>query len=97
MMVAGLWEITEFSIDMVLDKDMQKDTIINEVNSILLSNDGNSIIKVKVNSMSFGDVVIDGYLDIGLYDTIEDMICAMFGSIIYLVLDRRRIKEASLV
>lgn len=97
MMVASLWEITEFSIDMVLDKDMQKDTVINEVNSMLLSSDSNSIIKVKVNNMSIGDITLDGYLDIGLYDTIEDMICAVFGSIIYLILYRRRIKEASLV
>lgn len=97
MMIAGLWEITEFSIDRLLDKDMQKDTVINEVNSMLLSSDGNTIVKVNVDNMSIGGTIIDGYLDIGLYDTIEDMICAVFGSVFYLIIDRRRIKEASLV
>lgn len=97
MMVAGLWEITEFSIDRLLDKDMQKDTVISEINSMLLSSDGNTVINVKVSDMSIGGTIIDGYLDVGLYDTIEDMICALFGSVFYLIIDRRRIKEASLI
>jgi len=97
MMIASLWEITEFSIDRLFDKDMQKDTVVNEVNSMFLSSDGNSIIKVNVDSMSIGGTILDGYLDIGLYDTVEDMICATLGSIIYLIIDRRKIKEASLV
>lgn len=97
MMVAGLWEITEFSIDRILDKDMQKDTVINEVNSMLLSDDGNFIVNVNVDSMSIGGTTIEGYLDIGLYDTIGDMICAVLGSIMYLIVYGRKIKEASLV
>ena len=37
--------------------------------------------------------VIDGYIDIGLYDTIDDMICAVGGSIIFIVI--YKLKEAS--
>jgi len=94
MMIAGLWEITEFSIDRLFDKDMQKDTVITEVNSMLLSSDGNTIVKNKISSMSIGGIYIDGYLDIGLYDTIVDMICALFGSLFYLIIYRNKIKEA---
>lgn len=93
MMIACLWEIIEFSIDRVFDKDMQKDTIINEVNSILLSDDSKTIVKKEINSMTIGDYSIDGYLDIGLYDTIGDMICAVVGSILFIIVDR--LKEAS--
>lgn len=92
MMVAGLWEIFEFSVDRILDRDMQKDTVIAEINSVLLSEDGKTIVNKKINSMVIGDYTINGYLDIGLYDTIGDMICAVFGSILYIIIDR--IKEA---
>lgn len=91
MMVAVLWEITEFSIDRVFNSDMQKDTIVTEINSTLLSSDG-TVVKKKVESMKFGDITIYGYIDIGLYDTIEDMMCAVFGSLLFIILGR--VKEA---
>jgi len=90
MMIASLWEITEFSIDRLFDKDMQKDTVITEVNSMLLSNDGKSVVKKKIDSMIIGDYTINGYLDIGLYDTMEDMICAVFGSLLFIILYSKR-------
>lgn len=92
MMIAALWEITEFSIDRLLDKDMQKDTVINEINSMLLSDDGESIVKKKISSMNIGEYTTYGYIDIGLYDTMEDMICAVFGSIIFIIIGK--VKEA---
>lgn len=95
MMIAALWEITEFSIDRLFDTDMQKDTIVSDVNSVLLSNDGKTIVKQKINNMTIGNYIINGYLDIGLYDTIEDMICAVIGSILFIVL--YNLKEASFV
>lgn len=92
MMISVLWEITEFSIDRLFDSDMQKDTVITEINSTLLSSDGTSVVKKEVSSMKFGDLLIDGYVDIGLYDTIEDMICAIFGSIAFIIIGK--VKEA---
>ena len=92
MMVASLWEITEFIIDRVLVSDMQKDTIITEVKSKLLSSDGKSVIKKKINSMKIDNIIVDGYVDIGLYDTMEDMICAAAGSILFIIIIK--LKEA---
>lgn len=92
MMVAALWEITEFSIDRLFLADMQKDTVITEINSSLLSSDGKNVVNKKINSMMIGDTLFDGYVDIGLYDTIFDMISAVFGSIIYILY--YKIKEA---
>lgn len=90
MMVAALWEITEFTIDRVFSIDMQKDTIIGEINSTLLSSDGKSVGKKKINNMKIGDTVVNGYIDIGLYDTIEDMICATLGSIVFIISGKLR-------
>lgn len=86
MMVAALWEITEFSIDRLFKIDMQKDTVISEVNSVLLSSDGESVVRKEIKKMKIGEYTVDGYLDIGLYDTIEDMICAVFGSILFILM-----------
>lgn len=88
MMVASLWEVTEFSIDRFFDNDMQKDTIITEINSSLLSTNGKAIVKKKIENMRIGEYNINGYIDIGLYDTIEDMICAVFGSLAFIVFGR---------
>lgn len=92
MMIASLWEITEFSIDKIFSTDMQKDTVINEINSIYLSNDGKSVVKRVINNMSMGRYNISGYLDIGLYDTMWDLICAVFGSLLFIVINK--VKEA---
>lgn len=94
MMVESIWEITEFTIDRIFDSDMQKDTIITEINSKLLSTNGKNVVKNKINKMKIGDDIIDGYIDIGLYDTIEDMICAVCGSIIFIVIFKNKLKEA---
>ena len=85
MMIASLWEIAEFSIDRLFDVDMQKDTVINEVNSMLLSDNGNVVVKNKISSMTIGKYIVNGYLDIGLYDTINDMVCAIIGSLIFII------------
>lgn len=91
MMIAALWEITEFSIDRLFGSDMQKDIIITEINSTLLSDDG-ALVKKKIDNMKFGDIIVYGYVDIGLYDTIEDMVCALFGSLLFIIIGK--VKEA---
>lgn len=85
MMVAALWEITEFSLDRLFGIDMQKDTIITEINSVLLSEDGKTVINKKISSMNIGEYTVKGYIDIGLYDTIDDMVCAILGSFLFIV------------
>ena len=92
MMTAVMWELTEFSIDRIFNVDMQKDTIINEVNSVMLTSDGKDVGHVKIDRMRLGNSVFDGYLDIGLYDTMYDIVCAGIGSIILII--TYRIKEA---
>lgn len=88
MAIAAVWEITEFTIDRVLNKDMQKDTILTTITSSLLSED-NNITKKEITSLYVNNIdyiaKYGGYIDIGLYDTMEDMICALIGAILFII------------
>lgn len=85
--VAVFWEFYEFSSDMLLHSDMQADTVITTVNTKITSTDGSvkvfdNITQTTVNGQSLG---ITGYLDIGLIDTMTDMIVETIGAMIYFV------------
>lgn len=86
MTVGTVWEFFEFGMDMFFGKDMQKDTIINSINSYLISSESNEILRIKditdtaVNGESLG---INGYLDIGLIDTMKDMLVNFVGAVVF--------------
>lgn len=87
-MTAGtIWEFFEFAMDMLFDKDMQKDTVITGINSVLLSGNSsnkithiNDIAETFVNGKNLG---INGYLDIGLIDTMKDLLVNFVGAIVF--------------
>ena len=89
MMTESIWEIFEFSMDRVIGTDMQKDTVIRNISSTYLSHDI-YVDKVMVNDIDFMDRD-GGYLDIGLYDTIGDMICTVVGSFMFIVIMKKRL------
>ena len=85
--IAVVWEFFEYSSDTFLHSDMQADTIINIINTKINRTDGiadvfNNITETYVNGQSLG---INGYLDIGLIDTMRDMMLETFGALILLV------------
>lgn len=83
--IAVLWEFCEFGADTFLGMDMQDDTVITHINSYLL-NEGvgiagsiENIEEVIVN----GQVLpVKGYIDIGLTDTILDMLLETMGAVV---------------
>lgn len=95
MGIAVLWEVFEFSSDVFLGSDMQSDSIVDYVATKLGRTDGGvtafeSITDVVIGGQSLG---LGGYLDIGLYDTMQDMIVETLGAVAYLVyalIDRER-------
>lgn len=89
MMTESVWEIFEFSMDRVIGTDMQKDTVIRNINSTYLS-ENIYVDKVMVNDIDFMDRY-GGYLDIGLYGTIGDMICTVVGSFMFIVIMKKRL------
>lgn len=93
--IAVVWEIFEYSSDVFLHSDMQADTIIEAIYTKINRTDGladvyEGITETVVNGQSLG---INGYLDIGLIDTMHDMIIETAGALIFLVyvlIDRNR-------
>ena len=79
-----LWEFIEFSYDKYLGSDMQKDVVLESFNTAYFSSVDNienisRISKTEIHTDS-GVIVVDGYLDIGLFDTINDLFIDMIGS-----------------
>lgn len=87
MTIGVLWEFFEFGVDNILKFDMQKDTVLPAITSTLLNPDGRiapvhitDITETMVNGQSLG---VSGYLDIGLYDTMEDLLVNFAGAIVF--------------
>ena len=67
--------------------DMQKDTVIQSVTSVMLD-PTNSNIPVTIDgihsvAVNGQDLGFDGYLDIGLYDTMEDLFVNFVGAVVF--------------
>ncbi|MBQ8509081.1 MAG: hypothetical protein IJ493_04155 [Clostridia bacterium] len=89
MTIGVLWEFFEFSADMLLRTDMQKDTVITGISSVLLNPEPVNV-AVKINNitetMVNGEVLnVNGYLDIGLIDTMKDMFVNFIGAVVFSV------------
>ena len=86
MTVGTVWEFFEFAMDFFFGKDMQKDTVVNTINSVLLTGGLNEITTVEgiaettVNGNSLG---INGYLDIGIIDTMKDLFVNFIGAVVF--------------
>lgn len=78
MTVGVLWEFYEYAVDTLFDYDMQKDTYITVINSDLV----NGAIPLPVESVTLNGTKLEGYIDIGLIDTMSDMIDNAVGALI---------------
>lgn len=86
--VAVVWEFFEYAMDRFLNMDMQQDTWIPSVNSYLLGTEKGVIGRIpQISSVVVNgqEIAVDGYLDIGLVDTMNDMLVCTIGGIIYCV------------
>ena len=77
MFIGVMWEFIEFLFDWFLSTDMQKDTIVNTIRTVTLDpTRSNKVVVIKgiTNTAVNGtDLGINGYLDIGLIDTMKDL------------------------
>ena len=89
MTTGVLWEFFEFFADMLLKTDMQKDTVIHSLSSVMLNpNATNTAMKISDISMTAVNQTplgIDGYLDIGLIDTMKDLLVNFIGAVVFSV------------
>lgn len=87
MTIGVIWEFFEFFMDQMFGFDMQKDTVVNSIASVMLDPTGSNkvvtidgIESVLINGQDLG---LDGYLDIGLIDTMKDLAVNFIGAVIF--------------
>ena len=80
----------EFSTDFFLGTDMQKDFVINRINSVALCESSDvsvvSIENIKEVAVDGQKLNINGYLDIGLIDTMKDLFVNFIGAVVFSVI-----------
>ena len=90
MTVGVLWEFFEFGMDRVFHLDMQKDTVVQSITSVMLdpTNSNTPITIDGIHSVAVNgtDLGFDGYLDIGLYDTMEDLFVNFIGALTFSII-----------
>jgi hypothetical protein len=95
MTIGVLWEFFEWAMDSWFGMDMQKDTIVNAVNSVTLHPEGKnqviSLTNIKDTVVIYADgtqqfLGLNGYLDIGLLDTMKDLFVNLIGAIVFSVI-----------
>ena len=94
MTIGVLWEFFECTMDQVFFLDMQKDSIINHISSVMLDPNASN---VPYGFTDITDVIVvtadgtqhalglGGYLDIGLLDTMMDLFVNFIGAVIFSV------------
>ncbi|MBQ4573724.1 MAG: hypothetical protein IJA85_00860 [Clostridia bacterium] len=90
MTVGVIWEFFEFGMDMFTGSDMQKDYVIDHFSSVLLHpegvNDPVRIDGIEKTALTLSDgrqVVLEGYLDVGIIDTMKDLLVNCVGALIF--------------
>ena len=94
MTVGVCWEFFEFTMDNVTGTDMQKDTLIQNINSVYLNETGaNRTVKIrKIDNTEIHTAdgqtyeIKGGYLDIGLIDTMDDLFVNLIGALTFNVI-----------
>ncbi|WP_080848981.1 hypothetical protein [Cytobacillus gottheilii] len=96
MTVGVMWEFFEYSADRWMNLDMQKDRVVQQINSVSIGAESNgvnhieniqrTVIESEDNSGNSIETVIDaGYLDIGIIDTMKDLFVNLIGAIVFSV------------
>lgn len=95
MTVGVLWEFYEFGADQLLGRDMQKDTIVHVINSVSLDpTNRNNVMHVRdivdtivVHSDGTQESLgLGGYLDLGIIDTMKDLIVNFIGATVFSII-----------
>lgn len=87
MAVAVLWEFFEYAADQLFAMDMQNDTYITEIHSYLIGGELGELGHLRgIGSVAVNGIPMEGYLDIGLIDTMRDMLIETAGALAYVLL-----------
>ncbi len=98
MTVGVVWEFFEFFMDQIFFLDMQKDFVVSSVSSAMLSPVDSAtpdmirdivdtvIITADGTQYHLADFGVHGYLDIGIIDTMKDLIVNFIGAFVFSVI-----------
>lgn len=91
MTVGVLWEFFEFFMDTNFATDMQKDWIVHTIHSVMFQPDGlNIVVHKPIESLVVNGedwiATYGGYIDIGLIDTMKDLIVNFIGAVTFSVI-----------
>ena len=102
MTVGVLWEFFEYSGDAFLGFDMQKDTIVHTIHTVELDETrSNKVVTVD----DIQDVIIvhsdgsqqalglGGYLDVGINDTMKDLMVNFVGAVVFSIIGYFYVKQ----
>lgn len=104
MTIGVLWEFFEFGMDVTFKTDMQKDRIVQEISTVTLNPEGeNKPVVIKnitgttIHYIENGEnkdiSIVDGYLDIGIRDTMKDLFVNFIGAVVFSILGLLYIKD----
>lgn len=104
MTIGVLWEFFEFGMDVTFKTDMQKDRIVQEISTVTLNPEGkNDPIEIRnitgttIHYIQDGENkeinIVDGFLDIGIRDTMKDLFVNFIGAVVFSILGLLYIKD----
>lgn len=95
MTIGVLWEFFECIMDQFFFLDMQKDTIVNTISSVMLDPKGGNhptairnitdVIVVTADGTQHA-LGLGGYLDIGILDTMKDLFVNFIGAVVFSII-----------
>ena len=90
MTIGVLWEFFEFFMDLFFHSDMQKDTVIHAIYTVALdptlSNTAVAVPDIREVAVNGQELGLGGYLDIGLIDTMKDLLVNFIGAAVFSVI-----------
>lgn len=95
MTIGVLWEFFEWGMDVIFHFDMQKDTVLTAISTVDLNPEGHNVPYIvqgiKDTIVVFEDgsqrsLQLGGYLDIGLQDTMKDMLVNLIGAVVFSII-----------
>lgn len=104
MTVGVLWEFIEYGMDKTFNTDMQKDRVLSTISSVELNKEGKNkeeVVKDIEKTIIYGNLngketvitINGGYLDIGINDTMKDLIVNFIGAVVFSILGLLYIKN----
>ena len=93
MTIGVLWEFFECGMDLFFGKDMQKDTVVQTIHSCELDPEHDQNV-FTIEDIVYTEIITgsgetytvdDGYLDIGILDSMKDLFVNFIGAIVFCI------------